>query len=186
MGKLANTVIIFISDNGHFAGHHRISSGKLSYYEESIRVPFMMRGPGIPANTIRSQLVSNIDLAPTILDLADTPASWATDGKSLLPLIQDASTPWRTAVFVDGFVRVDSDNPPKFNAVRTPRYLYVEHEIASNDKEFYDLQLDPFQLQNKASDPAYADVRSNLQTKLDTLKTCAGVSCWITGADLAP
>src|SRR6185295_3094787 len=71
-GELDNTYIVFTSDNGFMLGQHR-RHGKLSVYEESVRVPLIIRGPGLPARQVRSQLTANIDLAPTILDAASTP-----------------------------------------------------------------------------------------------------------------
>jgi arylsulfatase A-like enzyme len=183
-GKLNNTVVIFTSDNGYFQGHHRIPNQKNSYYEESIRVPLMIRGPGIPANVQRNKLVSNIDLAPTIVALAGATSGLTMDGTSLLPLIKTPAAPWRTALFIDGKMRVPLETYPLFNAVRTSRYLYVEHQAGT--KEFYDLQTDPYQLQSKPTNPAYAGVIANLQSKLTTLKNCSGATCWVTSPELVP
>ena len=83
-GVLANTVVIFTSDNGWMAGEHRVPSGKMLAYEPSIRVPLLMRGPGIPAGVRRSELVWNGDLAPTILALTGAQPAWPLDGRSLL------------------------------------------------------------------------------------------------------
>jgi N-acetylglucosamine-6-sulfatase len=187
-GKLADTVVIFTSDNGWFLGQHRIFLGKSSYYEESIRVPLMMRGPGIPQDAQRFKLVSNVDLAPTIVQLAGAIPQRVMDGQSLLPLIADASIPWRSALFVDGVGRPDhtrGPSSPKFDGLRTPRYTYVE--LASGGREFYDLLADPYQLQNiPLATPAYRATLADLQHKLATLKACAGAPCWVTAPDVDP
>ena len=88
-GDLKDTVIIFMSDNGFLLGEHRIPNGKQYPYEESIRIPFEIRGPGIPKNEVRKQPGANIDIAPTILDLAGIPNAAPVDGRTLMPLIKD-------------------------------------------------------------------------------------------------
>ena len=90
-GELNNTLLIFTSDNGYLIGEHRIRESKVLPYEPSIRVPLLMRGPGIPRGTTRSQLVWNGDLAPTILDATGARAAWEPDGMSLLPFVRDAT-----------------------------------------------------------------------------------------------
>ena len=87
-GELDNTYIVFTSDNGFMLGQHR-RHGKLVVYEESVRVPLIIRGPGLPAGQVRNQLSANIDLAPTILDAAGTPPRLEMDGISLLPGARD-------------------------------------------------------------------------------------------------
>ena len=84
---LDDTLIIFTSDNGFFHGEHRVPAGKLLPYEPSIRVPLIMRGPGIPAGRRVHQRVANIDLAPTIVDAAGATPGRIMDGRSLLPVI---------------------------------------------------------------------------------------------------
>ena len=86
--ELDNTLIIYTSDNGYFHGEHRIPQGKTRVYEESIRVPLEMRGPGIPQGVSVNPLVINADLAPTIVDAADAKPGLAMDGRSLLPVAQ--------------------------------------------------------------------------------------------------
>jgi N-acetylglucosamine-6-sulfatase len=87
-GQLDNTYIIFISDNGYFEGEHRIRQGKYLPHEPSSHVPFMMRGPGIPAGTTSSELVSNADIAPTIAAITGATPTLTEDGRSLLPFAQ--------------------------------------------------------------------------------------------------
>ena len=85
-GQLANTYLMFISDNGYFAGEHRIRQGKYLPYEPSSHVPLLIRGPGIPAGQTSNALVSNVDVASTIADIAEATPTLTQDGRSLLPL----------------------------------------------------------------------------------------------------
>ncbi|MGH2804986.1 MAG: sulfatase family protein, partial [Thermoleophilaceae bacterium] len=85
-GELERTLIVFTSDNGFFHGEHRVPYGKVMVYEPSIRVPLILRGPGVPSGGRRRQLVTNADLAPTIMDAAGAaPAGRVPDGRSLFP-----------------------------------------------------------------------------------------------------
>ena len=183
-GKLDNTIIVFTSDNGFFEGQHRQRAGKILLYEASIRVPLLIRGPGISKGQIRTQLVNNLDLAATIQELTGLTPGLTPDGRSLTPVIQDAAAPWRTSLLVQGKDIVWSQPlyDGRWKAVRTSRYMYAEHTSTEFgfEQEFYDLAADPYQLASKPNDPAYASVVTDLQDKLSVLKTCAGATCWMT------
>jgi arylsulfatase A-like enzyme len=169
-GVLDDTVVMFTSDNGYFRGEHRIPDGKVRLYEPSIRVPLLVRGPGVSRGTTRAALVANIDLAPTILDLAGAKALRVMDGRSLVPdLTTETPGPRRAILLESGGPRAP------VRGVRTERYVYVEHP--TGERELYDLQVDPDELDNRAADPAMADVRTDLAERLDALRTCAGRSC---------
>lgn len=164
-GELANTLFIFTSDNGWLQGEHRIRSGKIHPYEESIRVPLILRGPGLAANTQRTTQASNIDLAPTVLAAGGATPGIVVDGRSLLPV----STVVRPLLIETG---PRPDGSRWYAAVRVPRFLYVEH--STGELELYDLQLDPYQLRSRHNDPAYQEVRASLAVELDRLMACAG------------
>lgn len=102
-GQLENTYIVFTSDNGLHMGQHRLLPGKGRGYEEDIRIPLIVRGPGVPAGTIRDDLASFADLAPTFADIAGTVMPTAIDGRSLLPLLQNVAlaSSWRKAMFIE-------------------------------------------------------------------------------------
>lgn len=104
-GQLENTYLIFTADNGFEQGEHRIPHGKQTPYEESMRVPFFVRGPGVPAGATRQEPISTIDLAPTFAEIAglDPLAIHQYDGRSLLPLWHptDPPAPWRTAILFE-------------------------------------------------------------------------------------
>ena len=101
-GQLENTYLIFTSDNGYFAGEHRIRQGKYLPYEPSSHVPMMIRGPGIPAGQSSSTLVSNVDIASTIADIAETAPPIVQDGTSLLPLAAQPGTGAGRPILLEG------------------------------------------------------------------------------------
>jgi len=184
-GQLDNTVIIFTSDNGHLHGEHRQRTSKRLVYEESIRVPLMMRGPGIDSNATRTELVNNIDMVATIVDLADATPGRTLDGVSLSSLFSKLTTPWRTGILVQGS---DLAQYPRrdllgiYQAVRTENFIYAEHTTSEGviEKELYDLLADPYQLESVHDTGTYALVQNDLLTKLDVLRDCFGATCWIT------
>jgi N-acetylglucosamine-6-sulfatase len=103
-GKLDHTYIFFTSDNGYHFGEHRLMPGKQTPYEEDLRVPLIVRGPGVPFGAIRSHLVGNIDFAPTFLSLAGQPERDDFDGHSFLPLLGSTAPPaesWRRAYLLE-------------------------------------------------------------------------------------
>jgi N-acetylglucosamine-6-sulfatase len=164
--ELSKTVLIFTSDNGYFHGEHRIPEHKQHIYEESIRVPLLMRGPGIPQGVTIPDLVINADLAPTLVDLANTDPGRAMDGRSLIPVANNPGIEQGRRLLIE---------EPSFKAIRTERYMYAEH--SSGGKELYDLREDPYELVSRHNAPAYASVRAQLANRLQALRGCAGVSC---------
>jgi N-acetylglucosamine-6-sulfatase len=174
-GKLDNTVVIYTSDNGFLYGDHGVS-GKNSFYEGSIRVPLVVRGPGIPENATRSQLVNNLDVPATIEQLAGVTPGIAPDGHTLSPLFADADAPWRSALLIEGSDD-QSARARRYVAVRTATKKYVHRTDGS--EELYDLAADPYELQDKAGDASYAGDLAALRDIQDRLKSCAGPSCWV-------
>jgi N-acetylglucosamine-6-sulfatase len=176
-GELDNTYLIFTSDNGYHMGQHRLSKGKGSAYEEDIRIPLMIRGPGVPAGIERDEMVLNNDFAPTFADLAGLPQPAAVDGRSFAPLLdgEAANDPasWRTA-FEVRYWHDKIGGVPSYDAVRTQRHLYVEYE--AGERELYDLKTDPYELQNlhDSADPALI---SDLDSRLAALRDCSGDEC---------
>jgi N-acetylglucosamine-6-sulfatase len=165
VGQLENTYLIYTSDNGWHMGEHRQQYGKTTAYEEDIRVPFVMRGPGVPKGGRVTQMVLNNDLAPTFAAVAGVP-----------PLLQDPTQPWRQSFGIerrqtetDGLVGAAT-----FHAVRTEGWTYVEY--ATGECELYDLTADPHQLANMAAtaDPAFL---KELAQRAAELSNCAGKNC---------
>jgi N-acetylglucosamine-6-sulfatase len=187
-GELDNTYIMLTSDNGYMQGEHRVPSGKMLPYDPSTRVPLLLRGPGVPAGEASDALVGNVDLAPTIVELAGASASKPLDGRSLMPL---ALEPWlrprRALLHETGgqrFVRrldQDSAGAPavrdvrNYRAIRTERWLYVEYRGGA--RELYDLIWDPDQLRSQHRNPALRRVRDRLSRRLARLARCSGPAC---------
>jgi N-acetylglucosamine-6-sulfatase len=171
-GELDDTLVVFTSDNGFMTGEHRAAAGKILPYEPSIRVPLLMRGPGIPAGGRREQLVWNGDVAPTILEAAGARAPWELDGESLWPVVRRPALEWRSAVLLEGPAR-GPWGAPRFTGLRTPRHVYVKHR--DGEVELYDLRRDPDQLDNLAGrDPR---LQWMLYRRLSALRQCAGAEC---------
>jgi N-acetylglucosamine-6-sulfatase len=171
-GELDETLILFTSDNGFFHGEHRVQNGKVLVYEPSIRVPLIMRGPGVPEGERRRQLVTNADLAPTILEAARARPGRTQDGRSLFGLLEDRGLEWGRDLLIEGTPGL---NQPAFDALRTYRYVFVQH--ANGERELYDLARDPHQLTSLHADPAYAGVQAELSLRLGLLSVCAGRGC---------
>jgi N-acetylglucosamine-6-sulfatase len=151
-GRLRDAMLVFTSDNGYMAGEHRWFH-KLAPYDESIRVPMIVRSGSATRGPGRaSALVLNIDLAPTLAraGAAHVPA---VDGRSMLPLIEGRTVEWRTGFPVE-HVTIDAEGPPTFCAVRTFRWLYAVY--ADGFEELYDLRHDPYELYNLAGSEAFA------------------------------
>lgn len=179
-GELANTVVLFISDNGHMAGQHRYPQGKLRIYEPSTHLPLLVRGPGVVAGATTRALAGNVDLAPTVLDFAGGTADHPLDGRSLRPVLAQPATDWPRDLLHEYF---KEENPvgresgdPSYTAVRSSDgTVYVEHD--GGEVEMYDLDDDPDQLDSVHADPAYAARRAAAAARLAELRTCAGSSC---------
>lgn len=177
-GELDNTLIIYTSDNGYFHGEHRVQTGKNRVYEEAIRVPLVIRGPGVPAERTVSDPVINADLAPTVLDAAEASAGRTVDGRSLLPFAAHPERRHGRELLIEQYRGDDDEDGSadlRYEAVRTSRYVYVANE--GDRAELYDLETDPYELQNLVDDPAYDGVEAALAARLASLRTCAGQSC---------
>ncbi len=174
-GELDDTVFIFTADNGFFGGEHRVRSGKVRHYEESSRVPLVIRGPGVPRGKRRAQLAVNADLAPTILDFAEAKSGRRMDGRSLIPVIRDKLLEPGRGILIEGFNTADPDEVDiRYSAVRTDRYLYAE---TGAEQELYDLSSDPYELDSRHDDASFAGIEAALDRLLAKLTSCAGKSC---------
>jgi len=165
-GKLANTLVVFTSDNGFYHGEHRIPIGKVLLYEPASRVPLLMRGPGIPRGVRISQAVMNVDLAATLVQAAGATPTRTLDGTSLLPIVRDRDRYLGRDILLE---------TPDYWAIRTPRYVFVVHR--QGDRELYDFAVDPEQLTSVHASAAYGDVRTRLAQRLARLRLCAGAAC---------
>ena len=166
-----NTYVIFLSDHGYLWGEHGLG-GKWLLYEESIRVPLIVHGPGLPAamrGGAPEALALNIDVAPTILDIAGAPIPPVMDGMSLWPLLSGESPPARRDFFMEHVGVIDVEQPiPDSRGVRTRewkyiRYLGVEPEV----EELYHLASDPLETRNLAADAEHAEDLARLRERYD-------------------
>ena len=177
-----NTLVVFVSDNGWLQGEHRIPGDKFLPYEESLRVPFILRGPGVPAGkTVKGQ-VSNIDFASTILDIANAQPGRTQDGVSLMPVVRNHKVQPNPIVEIEAprplfeqDVPVNAWDRP-YKGVRTDRYTYVVYK-ESGDEELYDRRKDPAEMRSVAADPAYAKIKARLVARLAKLDRCKGHTC---------
>ena len=177
LGLARNTVVLFSSDNGYFLGE-RGFAGKWLIYEHSIRVPLLVYDPRAPPGrrgTLREEMVLNIDLAPTILELAglDVPASH--QGRSLVPLLEgrDGGAAWREDFLYEHLF--DHAQIPKSRGVRGRRWVYVSYfEQEPVHEELYDLLADPLQAHDRAADPRLADVLATMRRRCEELGARAG------------
>jgi len=177
--ELGNTYLFFTSDNGYLDGDHRIEFGKLLAYEPSSRVPLLVRGPGVPAGETSDALVGNIDLAPTIAQIADATPTVEVDGDSLLPFALSPATSTDRALLLESLVRDRSTYYGyPYSAIRAGHFLYVRYD--TGDEELYNLVKDPYELESLADDPAYADKKASLANALARLRDCRGNACEVT------
>jgi arylsulfatase A-like enzyme len=183
-GRLSNTFIMFSSDNGFMLGPHRCDHGKEAPYEESVRVPLIVRGPGVPAGQTRDQIVANIDLAPTWAEWAGAVVPDSVDGRSFAAVLTTSPpASWRQDLLLEHWQNVsDPDSPshvrggiPTFYGLRTAdQKAYVEY--VTGDVELYDLAADPYELANLAQKAA-GSVINPLSSRVAVLKTCHGATC---------
>ncbi|HEU5219856.1 MAG TPA: sulfatase-like hydrolase/transferase [Gemmatimonadales bacterium] len=179
-GQLDNTYIFFASDNGFHIGQHRLVRDRNSAYEEDIRGPFYVRGPGVPAGVARNHLVLNNDLAPTFAEIGGAATPGFVDGRSLLPVLAAAPPPastWRQRFVVEyqsDPTSITDVIPPQFFALRTDRYTYIEY--VTGERELYDNQADPYQLANGIL-TAPPELIPTLSAQLALVHACVGSGC---------
>ena len=177
-----NTLVVFVSDNGWLQGQHRIPGDKFLPYEESLRVPFILRGPGVPAGKTVGAQISNIDFAATLLDVAKARPGRKLDGVSLVPTLKRPSRHPNRIIEIEAPRPLFEQNVPingwdrPWKGVRTERYTYVVY-LETGDEELYDRRKDPAEMRSVAADPAYAKIKARLADRLKELNGCSGSSC---------
>jgi N-acetylglucosamine-6-sulfatase len=170
LGLADNTLVLFAGDNGFFWGEHKLFGTGRWPYDDSIRVPFIARFPGVVPDGGRraEQMVLNIDVAPTFLEAAGVPVPADMEGTSFLPILRSPSAPGRKAFLYEYY----KDFPyriPRTNGVRTEQYMYIEYE-GRRMPELYDMEKDPLQAENLMSTGEGAVKATELRKLLETLK----------------
>ena len=193
--RLRNTYVIFTSDNGFFFGEHRLTGGKFLAYEPATHMPFLIRGPGIRPNSQTGELTANVDIAPTVLELAGVEADKSIDGRSMAPFLRDPDLRSRRPILFESFVEtadVEANAaprprpnggatasilaPPKdYEGIRLGPFKYIAWP--TGEKELYDINKDPYELNNLVRIPNYFPVRNLLHRQLRRLENCVGREC---------
>lgn len=157
-GHARDTLVIFAGDNGLAVGQHGLF-GKQSVYEHSIRVPLILRGPGVPAGERREAFAYVLDLFPTVCEMAGVPAPDTVEGKSLVPVLKDKSKRVRDTIFAAyrDFQR----------SVRDERYKLIKYFVkAERRTQLFDLVEDPWEMKDLSADPGHAGQRAALEARL--------------------
>jgi N-acetylglucosamine-6-sulfatase len=216
MGRLRNTYVLFLSDNGFFFGEHRLLGGKFLSYEPATHVPFLIRGPGIPQGTRTGELAANVDIAPTLLQLAGAEATKSIDGRSLVPFLEDPELRTRRPILFESFVETSDVEaqgaissaprggatasagatasssatassasskatasllaPPKdYAGLRLGPYKYIAWP--TGEKELYNLNKDPYELNSIHRDPNYFPIRNFMHRQMKRFLNCIGRQC---------
>ena len=175
--QLDNTVIVFTSDNGFFFGEHWLSQERRLPYEESIRMPLLVRYPPLAEAGSRIYgLASSVDLAPTVLDITGTAISSEIQGRSLVPLLKGETEDWRESVLIE-FYTFENPRPwlmdMDYKAVRTDRYKLIHWIQHPDEQELYDLQQDPYEMVNLIHEPDAQEVAEELRAELARLAAAA-------------
>jgi arylsulfatase A-like enzyme len=167
-GLANNTLVIYMGDNGFSFGEHGLID-KRQAFEESIRVPMVAWAPGmIRPGTTEKKMIENIDLMPTILELAGAkaPADHTVDGKSFLPLLRGQDIPWRTEMFYEYYWEWNFPQTPTQFALRTDRYKYITYYGLFDQDALFDLETDPKEAKNLIANPQYREMATQMRNQL--------------------
>ncbi len=171
-GLEENTIVIYTSDQGFYLGEHGWFD-KRWMYKESLRTPLLVSWPGkIKAGTRTDRLVSNLDFAETFLDIAQTEIPEDMQGKSIVPILK-GKTPenWREAHYYHYYEHPSEHDVRRHYGITTDRYKLIHFYYDLDQWEFYDLEKDPNEMQNRYGDTAYAEVQRELHNRLEVLRT---------------
>ena len=166
-----NTAVLLSSDHGFFLGEHHLYDKRLMY-EPSIRVPMMLDYPGrVKAGTKSDEMVLNLDIAPTLLDIAGLPVPSEMQGKSMLPVAEGkANVPWRKDWLYEYYEYPGFENVRPCRGVRTEQYKLIHFFIEPQEFELYDLKADPEEMNNLYGKPGYEELTAHLKERLEALR----------------
>jgi len=166
-GLKENTMIVYMGDNGFQFGEHGLID-KRNAYEASMKVPLLVWAPGmVKAGSVVEKMVLNIDLAPTFLELAGIPEPSQMQGTSFVPLLKGEDIPWRDKVFYEYYWEQAFPQTPTTFAVRGDRYKYIAYNGVWDINELYDLQEDPYEMNNLIRDSSYDKIGLALRNELN-------------------
>jgi N-acetylglucosamine-6-sulfatase len=185
-GRMRNSYIFFTTDNGFFQGEHRLQRAKFLAYEPATHLPLLVRGPGIPKGRRSGELVANVDLAPTILDLANADHDRSFDGRTLLPFARNPDLRSNRPILFESFVETADVEPSPASAsivappkdyvgIRLGPYKYIEWP--TGEKELYNLEKDPNELNSRHRDRRLFPIRNFLRRHLRRLINCTANEC---------
>ncbi len=184
-GLASNTVVIYLSDNGFYLNDHA-QYDKRTAYDESLRVPFLLRYPKLVApGTVLDQMLLNIDLAPTIIDLAGLAIPSIMQGRSTKPLLQGQSVAWRDAFCYEYFFENGYFGPTElaFRTLTNKLVVYPGHDAWL---ELFDLMADPYETNNLARDPAQAGVLADLTSRFNVCLDTMGLMLRTSAIQFSP
>jgi arylsulfatase A-like enzyme len=164
------TAILLSSDHGFFLGEHHFYDKRLMY-EPSIRVPMMVRDPGrIKPGTKSDEMVLNLDMAPTLLEIAGLPVPAEMQGKSMMPLAEGKNVEWRQDWLYEYYEYPAYENVRPSRGVRTKQYKLIHYFIEPQEFELYDLEKDPNELNNLYGKPGYDEITKTLKDRIAELR----------------
>jgi hypothetical protein len=166
-----NTVVIYASDQGFYLGEHGWFD-KRWMFEESYRTPLLIQWPGIiKPGTVNGDMVSNLDLAETFLDIAGVKVPSDMQGRSMVSILK-GKTPsnWRKEHYYHYYEYPGSHMVKRHYGISTERYKLIHYYYDIDEWELYDIQTDPLEMKNVYNDPAYASIKSDLHTRLEQLR----------------
>ena len=167
LGLADDTVVIFSSDNGYYHGEHGLGD-KRSTYDESLRIPLLVRYPRlVPKNSVRDEMVLNIDLAPTLIDLGGGKIPAGVHGASWKPLLGGQPAPWRQSFLAEYFFERGYTTTPTVVALRTPTAKLNQYPGHPEWTELFDLSRDPYETKNLVSDATHRDLLSRMNAEFD-------------------
>ncbi len=177
-GLAENTVVIYTTDNGFYLGDHGYLDKRIMY-EDALQIPLIVRyPPEIPAGSVNGDMVLNLDFPETFLDYADANIPEAMQGRSLRPLLRGEQVrDWRNSLYYHFYESDGPGNVEKHYGVRTERYKLIYFYTLTADEqpwEMYDLQKDPYEMNNIYDDPSYAETRHFLKEELKRLREYYG------------
>lgn len=166
-GELESTLVVYMGDNGFLFGEHGLID-KRNAYEESIRVPLLVHCPElIKPESVMKRVVANIDIAPTLLDVAGLKTPKAMDGASFLPLLQGNELPeWRDALLYEYYWEWNYPHTPTVHAIRTGDFKYIRYHGVWDTDELFDMRKDPQEMNNLIRDPKHVETTAALKKRM--------------------